>query len=221
MGEGSEGADAWAEATAGIDDVDMPGLIPAKSSVGMNTCEIVQESKLRELQQKEIHSVSDLLGCSEDISRALLLHYSWNKAKLENEAFDDHFFEKYFDIDPRSKDVDMEAGEGMFLCAVCCDDECEADTKIMMECGHFFCDECYGGHLMSKIANGPDCVFATCPQKGCKFIVPERIYKRCLPEDQFKQYFHHFADSFVNVNKAIKWCVNPKCQRAVLNTSLV
>jgi ariadne-1 len=64
-----------------------------------------------------------------------------------------------------------------FFCPVCYE---ETATWIGMDCGHYFCFDCYREHLKANVALGPDCIFTTCAMQGCKLIVPEQIFKELL-----------------------------------------
>ena len=48
------------------------------------------------------------------------------------------------------------------MCPVCYM-ECEPEEIVIMpDCGHAFCDTCFGGYLESKVGSGKECVQASC-----------------------------------------------------------
>ena len=49
----------------------------------------------------------------------------------------------------------------MDLCP-CCYGESDSWVSIS-DCGHFLCEDCYRGYLISKVSDGQECVFTICP----------------------------------------------------------
>ena len=67
------------------------------------------------------------------------------------------------DIDEGKQNVEKNKAEDEFSCEVCYDDVEVKDMVQMEDCGHRLCSECFREYLESKVAAGPDVVFATCP----------------------------------------------------------
>lgn len=84
-----------------------------------------------------------------------------------------------------------------------------------MECGHKFCKDCYSEYLNNQVASGPDSINTTCPQSGCKLIVPEYFFEKCCTSENYNRYRYYFKKSFIDINKTTKWCPAPNCTYAV------
>ena len=81
----------------------------------------------------------------------------------------------------------------------------------MPDCGHRLCDECFAGYCQSKLTTGPEVINSKCPDQKCNNIIPERIFKQLLSHEDFIKYKKYITDSFIDLNKNIKWCPGKDC----------
>lgn len=74
----------------------------------------------------------------------------------------------------------------MDLCPCC---YCESDSWVSISsCGHFLCQDCYTGYLISKVNDGQECVFAICPDQKCNMIVPDKLFRQLIDSIIYKKY---------------------------------
>ena len=105
-----------------------------------------------------------------------------------------------------------------FLCG-CCYMEALPEERVELECNHPLCFSCYSDYLQSVVKRGPDSLLAACPKEGCKLIVSDTLFRKLLPEIEFKKYLQYYRESYINMSKHTKWCPNPKCKKAVSHPS--
>merc|ERR1711871_1175768 len=54
---------------------------------------------------------------------------------------------------------------------------------------------------------------------GCPEIVPEGTFKAILDKQMYTKYQKFLIDSYVDINRKIKWCPNPRgCGKAIQAT---
>jgi ariadne-1 len=129
------------------------------------------------------------------------------------------------------------------LTAYC--DEVSPSEAHQLNCGHWFCNDCWGAYLGSQLAGGRGCILTTCMamrceknhthtvKLGCKCneMVPTATFMRFLPaagsssgsDDQkdassakaAKKYQGWILNSFIEGQSSIKWCPFPHCGSAV------
>jgi ariadne-1 len=84
-----------------------------------------------------------------------------------------------------------------------------------MGCGHLFCLDCWKPYLSLKIGEGPLCVATTCPAHGCNEAVTDAIFKKLTSASDFTRYSRYVLRSYVDINKCVKWCPSPGCNKAI------
>ena len=107
------------------------------------------------------------------------------------------------------------AGEELIECPVCCEEVEPKDFMCIEECGHGLCRECYQAYLESKLAEGVECVKATCSDEECMLILPDAIWKSLLPEKQYKRYQYFMFKSYVEINPRSRYCPGRGCSKIV------
>jgi ariadne-1 len=83
------------------------------------------------------------------------------------------------------------------LCPCCFCDSIEWISIV--DCGHKVCLDCYQGYLESKVSDGPECVFAYCPDSKCNMIVPDALFQELLSPESLKKYKYFSCQTFVNL----------------------
>ena len=106
------------------------------------------------------------------------------------------------------------AARGQVMCIVCTEMRSVGDM-FSMECGHSFCNECWGNWCTSEMETGPTSIFALCLQDKCGDHIPERVFMRFLDEGNRGRFQQYALASFVQGASNIKWCPAPSCQLAI------
>ena len=102
-------------------------------------------------------------------------------------------------------------------CKICYDVFPYGET-VGLACGHRFCRECWQPYLKYKVMEGSTCIFTTCPMKDCSEIVPEIKFQQILSKEINAKYQKFLVESYVDINRMIKWCPGQNCGKAVQGT---
>jgi ariadne-1 len=97
---------------------------------------------------------------------------------------------------------------------------------------HRFSLEAWKDYLSCKTDDGPECVFARCPMDGCQCGVSPNVWEAILSHrdpncrgeakgEEEEKYAHalqlyrrFMSESYVNINRNIKWCPSAGCSAA-------
>jgi ariadne-1 len=90
----------------------------------------------------------------------------------------------------------------------------DEDDLVGFGCKHFFCSDCWNGHLKSKIEN--DQFLINCPYDKCLNILSEEIVQFVITDSKlFDAYLASAANSLIQISKCVKWCPGVDCGRAI------
>jgi len=225
----SSGEDAMDEEYAytdsegeGIEEMVSNGTTDAKSKV-----QVLDPAELVPMMRKQIEEVGAVIELPSVSVAALLRKHGWSKERL---------FEKYYqdpesitkeagvdlwEDDPSSLDqvtgasmVKLPKVTGKEVCCPVCYDDLPAEETIAAPCGHFYCKDCYSDYLSIKIKDGPSCIETTCPKQGCNTTVPPQMFSS-LQKELTEKYNRFIVNSFVDMNKSMRWCPAPNCSKIV------
>lgn len=178
---------------------------------------VIDEEELLQEQQALISEITQVLEISAPVVSVLLRYFGWDKEKLFEDYYADPVKTKHdagveyagtsAPVIPKGVKVD---------CNICCD-EYPASQIFGMGCGHMYCLYCWKPYLSLKIREGPICVTTTCPAHGCKEVVSDVIFKNIVCPEDYRKYAHYVLRSFVDINKGVKWCPSPGCNKAIIS----
>jgi len=97
---------------------------------------------------------------------------------------------------------------------------------------HRFSTEAWQEYLINKIADGFSSIFTQCLSRGCKCIVSPRVWRTILSATPplsagvdpafattraktLEKYEYYLSNSFVDMNRNVKWCTGQDCGWAV------
>jgi len=103
------------------------------------------------------------------------------------------------------------------MCASCYEEVTE--WTMIPDCGHTICKDCYTDYLLSKMAQGQECVMTKCIDRECMMIVPPGLFLELLPENMKEKFQYFRANAFFNLTKKAVWCPQPTCDKICLLTS--
>lgn len=197
---------------------------------GFNLRDVVSfldRQTLANKQQELITQTADLLFVSAEEASCLLRHYQWKKGRLQEEWF--AMQDKVRSSVGVTRLLDRRSDpQHSVQCSTAYCDKVPIEDALALNCGHWFCHECWRQHLESEINAGRKCVFATCPGMKCrkdhfhKFgcacneMVPRQVFQRLVSSAPLTaKYDGWMLDNFVEGQRHIKWCPNPKCELAL------
>lgn len=199
------------------------GLVTSTSPTEQQEYRVIASEHILTEQHSIIEEVKEMLGITDDISAALLRNFGWSKEKL---------IEKYYENTEKVvKDAGVVAALGKHKktipaspptktvqCKVCLETFPFSHTEGLA-CGHRFCIDCWAPYLKYKVLEGSTCIFTTCPMNECPEMVSQCTFKKILDSESFSKYQKFLIDSYVDINRNIKWCPNPQtCGKAILGT---
>ena len=127
------------------------------------------------------------MNCSFDLARALLLNNDWGRSAVANAMQDKDYIQNKFKFDPHeAKESISKLTKSRFECGVCYEELDETDTVRISECGHRACNDCVTDYCKAKVAMGAEVVYTRCV--GCKFSMPEDVFKKTLSQDEYNIY---------------------------------
>ena len=86
----------------------------------------------------------------------------------------------------------------------------------MEDCGHLLCTDCFPMYCQQAV-EGADGVYAVCPDKHCKLIIPPLVFKKCLTEEEYVRYEQFLLKSYVELNFKAKYCPGAGCKYIAAN----
>lgn len=182
------------------------------SAVMKSGIQILKAEELRPEMTNRCRDVCEVLGIPSAAASILLRRYNWSKEELLEQYMSDS------DKILRKVGVYHRCGHeaippaDLKTCPICYDD---CDNMYSMPCGHSFCVDCWSDFCKNAIAEGPNCVVATCPQAECDEVVTEKEMQFILENEpeSLKRFLSYLLRSFVESNPLTRWCPGPGCDR--------
>lgn len=217
---------------------------------------ILDQAAIDGRQSRVVKQVAEELFIDENSASSMLRHYGWKEDKLKREWWDDP--EKVrrnvglVDTSSSSQESALAVSSSASVvpsssltllssssapapspdATVQCESAfCERvpiGEATRLNCGHWFCNDCWTGFLISQINDGAKCVFASCMGMRCTLAhnhkfgcacnekVPSTMFARFVKDPALMaKYTRWVLDTFVEGQRTVKWCPRPGCGRAV------
>ncbi|KAG0488995.1 hypothetical protein HPP92_007806 [Vanilla planifolia] len=181
---------------------------------------VITKESLLAAQKVDLRKVMELLALSEHNARTLLIHYRWDVERvfelLEQKGKDRLFSEAGLTI-VENKMIDLSSCCDPFTCSICFE-EVSPTAVTEMDCGHYYCNECWTEHFIVKINDGQSRRIR-CMAPKCNAICDEAIVRSLVstrhPDiaDRFERFL---LESYIEDNNKVKWCPSvPHCGNAI------
>lgn len=194
-------------------------LLSANATVP--SAKVITKESLIAAQREDLHRIIDLLSLKEYHARTLLIHYRWDvdkvlavlveygKDKLLAAAgvkmLDHHALFSYQSL------------SSTFTCEICYEDV-SANMLTVMDCGHYFCNDCWTEHFIVKI-NAGQSRRIRCMAIKCNAVCDEEKIRKLVSarDPNLSEKFDHFLlESYIEDNRRVKWCPSvPHCGNAI------
>eukprot|EP01062_Namystynia_karyoxenos_P067913 TRINITY_DN62026_c0_g1_i1.p1 TRINITY_DN62026_c0_g1~~TRINITY_DN62026_c0_g1_i1.p1 ORF type:complete len:542 (+),score=160.80 TRINITY_DN62026_c0_g1_i1:110-1735(+) len=175
-------------------------------------------ARVAEERQTLVDECAQLLGFSQADAALVLQYFKWDKIHLQERFFDDP--------DRLLREADVAPGGVQFgppqdiSCRICFGDLAGCPRFAALRCGHWFCSDCWGEYLGSRMLLTPlQAVGTRCPQRACTvrvgrdaFLSPDLLHSAALRD----RYIDYELRCFVEGNPCMRWCPGAGCDRAVL-----
>jgi ariadne-1 len=181
-------------------------------------------------QEATVAEVASLLGVSAGSATLLLRSFRWNQEDLLTRYMEDpEAVCRAAGVAAPSADggdsaaaatralASAPAGApgGIEECSIC-REELTAGSAVRisaLECGHPFCDACWGRYLDIKVESGDTQI--SCPAHKCALRVPEEMLRRVCAPAVAERYKYFLRKSYVEDSRTAVWCPVAGCSLAV------
>lgn len=120
--------------------------------------------------QECVNQLKEELGLPESMCYKILNKVGWVGKKAKLAAIEDGSLYDVMELEPQTN---LEGDS--FTCPVCWTTE-KAKDGVSLSCKHYFCKDCFTGHLQSAITTGDNSFFLSCPWDGCKVNTYDNVY---------------------------------------------
>ncbi|RDD37461.1 E3 ubiquitin-protein ligase arih1 [Trichoplax sp. H2] len=166
---------------------------------------------------KVVDEVNAILQLPPHITCILLNHFKWDKEKLMERYYEgdqDKIFEEAQTINPfRLKGKTKRPLTTQEVCDIC---YLPSQHMNGLQCGHFFCIDCWNEYLRIKIIDEGQGQKIACPANDCNILTDyETILSLLRGSDIKTKYHQRLTDGFVMSHHLMKWCPSPGCSVVV------
>ncbi|XP_065847188.1 probable E3 ubiquitin-protein ligase ARI2 [Euphorbia lathyris] len=180
---------------------------------------ITKESLLAE-QWEHIDRVMELLSLKEHQARTLLIYYRWDVNKVIQLFVEDGKDKLYTEAGVAivyQEDLVTAQLPSLVDCNICFD-EAYASEVTVMDCGHFFCNNCWTQHFIVRINEGQSRRIR-CMESNCNAICDDAKIRNLVAAsnpDLAEKFDQFLLESYIEDNKRVKWCPSvPHCGNAI------
>ncbi|XP_062090525.1 probable E3 ubiquitin-protein ligase ARI1 [Humulus lupulus] len=181
---------------------------------------VITKESLLAAQREDLRNVMEVLSLKEHHARTLLIHYRWDVDNLLTILVEKGKDELYSKAGVTSVEHDNSASSNflsMVRCIICIE-EVPADKVTTMDCGHYFCNNCWTEYFIIKINEGQSRRI-TCMEHQCDAICDEEKVRTLVNarDSNLAEKFDRFLlESYIEDNRKVKWCPSvPHCGNAI------
>ncbi|XP_048569573.1 probable E3 ubiquitin-protein ligase ARI1 [Triticum urartu] len=181
-------------------------------------CWAITQESLSTAQQQDLSMVTNLLNVKQHNARALLIHHRW---KID--CIYDHLDRKERDRMFREagivlqENINGKAPPSRVVNCMVCFDEFSVGAVSTMECGHYFCNDCWTEHFKASVDSGKKQI--RCMGVKCPVVCDEAVVQQLLAgkyPDAARRFDRFLLESYLENNDSVKWCPSvPHCGRAI------
>ncbi|CAM8972170.1 unnamed protein product [Rhodiola kirilowii] len=200
------------------DAYDISEVDTAGKSDQANVKVITKESLLA-AQKEDLQRVMDLLSLREHQARTLLIHFRWDVHKLISVFVEDGVDRLYSIVGiVLDKDRPLFVPESSTVDCQICFQEMTSSEVTMMDCGHYFCENCWAEYFIVQIQEGMS-KRVKCMAYKCNAICDEEIIRNIVSLKDSgiaKKFENIILESYIEDNYKVKWCPSvPHCGNAI------
>lgn len=195
-----------------------------RSSAPHSAWTVLEPEQLAQAQDVALASTTGILGCSTADARTLLIHFRWNTETLFGvlaERGQEHVCKlagcSLGSEQEGHEQASASADPGEEITCGTCFCEVPRSEGTQMQCGHFFCNNCWQQHLKIQVSEGKSRRLP-CMGVRCGVTCDEAQVKRLLANDAetLDKYMRSLLESYIEDNAMVRWCPSvPSCGRAI------
>ncbi|KAF7047805.1 hypothetical protein CFC21_056673 [Triticum aestivum] len=183
-------------------------------------CWAITQESLSIAQQQDLSMVMTLLNVKQHNARALLIHHRWKidciYDHLDRKGRDRTFREAGIVLHENINGKPLGLPSRVVNCMVCFD-EFSVGAVSTMECGHYFCNDCWTEHFKACVESGKKQI--RCMGVKCPVVCDEAVVQQLLAgeyPDAARRFDRFLLESYLENNDSVKWCPSvPHCGRAI------
>jgi len=149
--------------------------------------------------------------------RILLHHFNWDKEKLMEKFYSEDqnkIFKEAQVLSPYRYIKPGNSSKSLRECGLCCLSLPLEMVFTGLDCGHFYCTECWIEYLTTKIMDEGASQMIECP--GCNIVVDDQTVMKLITDPIVKEKYQHLiTNSFVQCNRLLRWCPSPGCTNVI------
>ncbi|XP_072179634.1 uncharacterized protein [Diadema setosum] len=200
----TEDREMLSECLTGLDVCNIADVVHAVSS-GVATL-----SSERYLFEKSNHSLPCKPAFAMEITQSTLgwRYYVTNPNKAVQKALQHKDAEDCETGDHTPSGSSSECG----YCNICYEELSEnCPGTALLACSHWFCDQCWSSHMMSRVEQGD--LRIACPGYQCTSLVDEVTMMSFLPATFFARHLANKVNTALMLQPELHWCPSPSCGR--------
>jgi len=149
--------------------------------------------------------------------RILLHHFNWDKEKLMEKFYSEDqnkIFKEAQVLSPYRYIKPGNSSKSLRECGLCCLSLPLEMVFTGLECGDFYCTQCWIEYLTTKIMDEGASQMIECP--GCDIVVDDQTVMKLITDPIVKEKYQHLiTNSFVQCNRLLRWCPSPGCTNVI------
>ncbi|KAK6144642.1 hypothetical protein DH2020_021462 [Rehmannia glutinosa] len=169
----------------------------------------LKQEEIKQLQQNDISTVSNVLSVSRGVACTLLCQNNWSLSSVYEKWFSD---ENKIPEEPIGKSAIQKSEK--LTCKICYE-TINITNMLSADCGHLFCSGCWKFYISTSIKDGPGCLTLNCPEPGCKSNPGLDMVDLLSSRKDKDKYYRYLYRSYIESNTKRKWCPAPGCDFAI------
>ncbi|CAM0952961.1 unnamed protein product [Alopecurus aequalis] len=170
---------------------------------------------VRARQEEHTAMVADLVALRPALAAAVLRHFKWSAAAVEERWFaDEQRIRDAVGLPPCSA-AGVTTNAEPLTCLICFDVHPAGSMRSAGCAAHFYCRGCWGGYVRSAVGDGARCLSIRCPDHSCSAAVVQDLVDDVADPDDATRYAEFLLRSYVEESKKLRWCPAPGCDHAV------
>ncbi|KAK4256489.1 hypothetical protein QN277_009341 [Acacia crassicarpa] len=190
------------------------------------TTQVISRESLVAAQKQDLRRVMEMLSLREHHARTLLIHHRWDVQNLfavyvekgKVALFADAGVTVYTNSELSSslQSLSLQSSSSVF-CEICIEN-IPSHQVTRMECGHYFCNQCWTSHFIVQINEGKS-KRILCMAHKCNAICDENIVRDLVRKkhaETVEKFDRFLLESYIEDNRRAKWCPSvPHCGNAI------
>ncbi|KAJ1276723.1 hypothetical protein BS78_05G236400 [Paspalum vaginatum] len=183
---------------------------------------VLTEDAVRARQEAETAKVAEILSIPAGFAAALLRHFKWSAARVQDAWFSDEpRVRAAVGLPPPADDGAAPApatatSPAGLVCAICFAWHPAGETRSAACRAHFYCAECWRSYIGAAVGEGARCLSLRCLDPSCSAAVARELVDAAAGGADRERYARFALRSYVEDSGGrIKWCPGAGCSRAV------